>query len=147
MGGCYMVCFINPIIRFTIADKYRMAHDALHHGSHVRHHPMSTQKHAFLGSNLSGAFGAMQHGPLNAFTMMSLPPFICHYRGSNLRLNIEQGSEPDCVVYFSNSRFTHPDNYRLLCSESSQGTSIVAVCAGGLRGFTISRTCTSPPCF
>lgn len=46
---------------------------------------MSIQKRAFLGLNLSGAFDAMQLGPSSAFTMMSLPPSICHYRGSNLK--------------------------------------------------------------
>jgi hypothetical protein len=80
MGGCYMIRFINPIIRFTITDKYRTAHDALHHGSRVQHHPeyisMSIQKRAFHGLNLSGAFDAMQPGPSNAFTMMFLPPSI-----------------------------------------------------------------------
>lgn len=48
---------------------------------------MSTQKRVFLRLNLSGAFDAMQPGPSDAFTMTSLPPFICYYRGSNLRLN------------------------------------------------------------
>ncbi|KAG1895176.1 glycoside hydrolase superfamily [Suillus fuscotomentosus] len=62
---------------------------------------MSTDRQRLVGSRvpmlfqllrqialiLQGAFDTMQPGPSNTFTTMSLFTSICHYRGSDLRLN------------------------------------------------------------